>query len=813
MSASVRDPNTAQWHLIVMQSKKRNSELRSWGSPTTPLTRFDFTTTKLERKPYSETPNNVAPGIFLFIVPRYANLKAPITSFFPDITLRPSSHASIHNCFSCRILRLLFPSCSEPPPVCLANCYGGMASHDTTPAPSTPLFLRLEDEESSDSGHESSEIELPTVLEILDNHTRATSTVSNIDTTRPSAFVAHTMLSAPTHLAPMHSTPRPPRHGYHGTSSPVVHNVPQVIGSRRMRTESSTASMNTELNPARRRRVEAKPSPTQNLPLQPTQPDADSMHALVPCQTLIDIMAATSPDRAHPRKAGLHPRVPSDVTTWTPVTSLSVSQWQDNIVLLGTQTLDPLDLDMHLEARTPEDGAHALLTTLLWIHGGRPAGTKFKELIRDQCGDRAHVTGDISIHALVGQHCHFKIGRGIGDGPRKDVLRATVRLLMADQSFWMEREGYMVPRLHGSYDSIPGRVCMLRAIGTTILLHYIAVGVGPYPISPFLLLAIMDGPSSFMFDSPFLSALIDVGQLQALVSWDALGPSAALPQDWMSPVLQLLINCQIDLATIGRSRTQAEHNGITRSLVTYITLGHLSVLEHPEFRAIMDGFDVKMRDGYFLHPARFGFTGSAKGLLLSSYNRSVKSPSDLVSHIKVVSNVGQPDPMGENTTYEVDFHSHLVRYLSGSGHPDRPDSKALTLQSNTQTSSDDALLRSRMFLYAFTSSELMPCGQSWSIKIKVVHNWDDLDDLEPRTSQGGSDVYDRSALLAPPCETLPRPIQISSCVSEGTVTVDSALRLLLVEPCTPDEKVVTDMDVYFHSQFCGLDLSGSYGKL
>ncbi|KAJ6570342.1 hypothetical protein B0H10DRAFT_1964752 [Mycena sp. CBHHK59/15] len=75
-------PNTKAW---MLTGPKGRAGSRTWVEDPKLLTRYTFTLQALQQLPFSYTPNNLGEGPFIFVVPRFRNLHAPITSLFEPI--------------------------------------------------------------------------------------------------------------------------------------------------------------------------------------------------------------------------------------------------------------------------------------------------------------------------------------------------------------------------------------------------------------------------------------------------------------------------------------------------------------------------------------------------------------------------------------------------------------------------------------------------------------------------------------------------------------------------------------------------------
>ncbi|KAJ7828069.1 hypothetical protein B0H14DRAFT_3144362, partial [Mycena olivaceomarginata] len=109
--AAIKTPNTLSWGLLGPRGRPTG---RTWVEDPKSFTRFTFTLQAIRSTPFSHTPNNLGDGPFIFVAPRFRNLRGPIDCLFnpPD---RLPEHVLIHHCFSRRVLHPILSSLSSDP--------------------------------------------------------------------------------------------------------------------------------------------------------------------------------------------------------------------------------------------------------------------------------------------------------------------------------------------------------------------------------------------------------------------------------------------------------------------------------------------------------------------------------------------------------------------------------------------------------------------------------------------------------------------------------------------------------------------------
>lgn len=200
-------------------------------------------------------------------------------------------------------------------------------------------------------------------------------------------------------------------------------------------------------------------------------------------------------------------------------------------------------------------------------------------------------------------------GSGQGNGPERGVFDRAVEMVISDDSYFVAVGRNRSLRLHGSRDMIPRRQCFLRAAGSLIILHLIHFGALPRIVSPFLLLFLLRGRDAFTLNTEFFARNMDptlYGYLMLLQNHPrttAIDPnnplyhilidadisvSIGLIHDQSPELILLLLIKPVDVAP---GASQAEFDGVLRSLLMTFTVGHTQLV-HPDALAILEGFNL-----------------------------------------------------------------------------------------------------------------------------------------------------------------------------------------------------------------------------
>ncbi|KAJ6526049.1 hypothetical protein B0H19DRAFT_1084657 [Mycena capillaripes] len=739
-------PNTVAW---VLTGPRGRSNGRTWVEDPKSLTRFTFTLQAIRSIPFSYTPNNLGEGPFIFIVPRLRNLFSPIDCLY-DPTTRLPDHVLTHKCFSRRVLHPILASLgSDPTPVCGPSCTPHSNAVQRT-ATNTHVRPQSPDTYVLSSDSDDDDIHFPEAELLIDQ------------------MVQHGL------------PPLDPRSTSMDIDIPTMHPVSTVV----------TRSV--------RRQKWQEDAAATAMPVSKIKP-------FVPSPLLTAAMELA--DTSNKPRSFLGVGGPLDLTLQHMPGSgaYSLAAWQDHI-LVPRQGEERVSI----AAQSIDVGARALIILCFWLFSGRPKGLKLKEVLQEQFpSPRPTVYGATGNHlSLFGLQVSIIFrGPGVGRGPRNEVVAEAIKILLADGHYWTERETYQTLRLHPSRSPIPATGCLF-------LLHFLFIGA-PAPVSPFLFSTLFDGRrTASKFDIDFLARFISTGSL-SLITKIASVPLDRPLYDSQSEdcvAYQYLLNIpDVDPTLISPHRSQEEHDGVCASIISFVTLGAVDVEHHCDFSALGDGFNGVV-DGFggqerphhileviFTHPSALPslivflqwFSTPCRELVLNAFDRQIKAPADVISHLEFTQTNAENDPWNDNDETVALITRFVTHYLTEHGHPTDPEHVFQALISDLNNEADP-LLRVKLFLSVLTGSTHLPVKPTWKVKCLIVHDWSED---YPTTDVDGRDDFGPDV-----------SISFRSCFQTFTVTNNARLRqLLLCE--TPVSGQDTEFGCFLHGQILASMLS------
>ncbi|KAJ7433784.1 hypothetical protein FB451DRAFT_1572293 [Mycena latifolia] len=695
-------PNNMGWGLLGPKGRSNN---RTWVDDPKFLTAYTFTLSALRGSPYNNTPNYLAAGLFIFIVPRLRNLWGPIDCLFEPASRRPD-HVLTHKCFARRVLHPILGSLNDnPSPVCGSLCTrdysaGPVDLSRTAPSPVNEyidLTRPLRDIASEDSDDD---VQFPEAEQLI------------------SQLIAEG-------LPPLNENP---------------------VASTQIVTRANH----------RRRWMEN--NGTQISSAEPSIPPFIVGPLLF---SLMDYAPVSVKPRS-PFQGG-----PIDLTlrALPGAGPFSLAAWQDHLAEIhGPDSSDILSI----KAPTVDSAARALITCCIFLQCVRqPPAVKLKEVLQEQFpAPRPTVLGPFTEIALLA--VRVQVGPGFGKGPRAEVLTRAMDIILSDGMYWTD--------------------CG-EAAGLLMLLHMLHIGP-PIGVSPFLFLNLFNGrQTASRFDVDLLTRFISHDSLALVKRFHstALKDRFYASQDEMCVEYQFLVNIPgVDPSLISRSRSQDEQDGVCGSIISFITLGSIDIQHHPDFLAFADGFNVALEPfaAYDqVHHILEWFETPCRELIISSYDRCIKSVSDVVSHVTFTQSNPETDPWDENNETVELIKKYLIHYLSERGHPHIPGGILAAL--GIRDDADDPLIRARLFVSVMTGSPMLPAQPVWSLKVTVMHDWDEA---YPCTGPDGVEDFGPEAKAS-----------FQSCFKTVSITNNARLRHMLLSD-SPMEGQDTQFGQWFHGQ-------------
>ncbi|KAI0363108.1 hypothetical protein BV20DRAFT_1058329 [Pilatotrama ljubarskyi] len=672
-------PSTLPWQLLKPGAPRtyhgtRMTKYEAHGD----LTPSTFTLATLCTAPFGTSiPNHIDNKPFLLIAPRFASLRAPLRNLRPrprlagqereDFlleaqhlgTMGSDSDSTTHPCFPARVLALA-DRFEGVRAVCTPLCV------DHSPARRAQLLAEAE----GDATESSSDDELPAFLAAF----RERSSPHN------RAQTLHATVEAPAAGTGPRAT---------ATESAVVLDIraSMASGTRSdpVRIRSRSSSLDGEM-------TSTAPSPRRRR----VHPGAATARSRAPA--------------ADARPSGLY----------EPVSAHKILAWQDDVS--EACTMPEHIPSAHISGPTAELTGAALVFLVMWQFNAKPPPDP--EFANAIAASFPGVTCKlVPLSALLSRRRRFRVDEAIGVAPEIATLRAAVTSLTADTSVWADTGAYKSLSLHSSMDGgLEDREAMLKAAGFISFMHIVIMGVGPEPISPFLLQAVLEGRGGFLLHKKFIEDL-DPDNFNVLKPWyDCVQGGGALPAQLQfgGALADLLNGADINTPALqGRSLPEHERHGVERTLTCRILLGDPDPTHHPDFIAFKTGFDF-MRNAHSVRGLAEEFAGHAKGLLGTLYCRRVRDvPEFITERLRFERS---PDASPSAVENEELFRRRLERYLTGIGHPSHPEVDGNVIPHElAEADRKNRNLRASLLLRMMSGSSLMPLETSWQLKFSFRH--------------------------------------------------------------------------------------------
>ncbi|KAJ7438198.1 hypothetical protein B0H11DRAFT_2254787 [Mycena galericulata] len=348
-----------------------------------------------------------------------------------------------------------------------------------------------------------------------------------------------------------------------------------------------------------------------------------------------------------------------------------------------------------------------------------------------------------------------------GPGPERAVLREACTVVANRHNFWQCVPGSSMyrPILNPTGMALPSRMATFRAHGTFLAIHCFTLHHGPHPISIWVLRALIEGKSAMLIPKHILRHM-DPEVFDILAPWydwhqDTPVPSAQDPSHPLRVfVFEHMPSIQPNL--ISNNRTKEEHEGWLVSVFASLLLGHPDPWSHPEWGALLDGFNIVINLMHFSATIRSLGTLS---FLVTLYDRRVKAVEDVSKHLYFTILSRASDSTSD--LFAKLFEIRLQRYLKGVGHP--PQLRALEVsEADYIADEDDPLLRTNLLLAAASDSDMCPMEETWGIHFRFY----------------GRDTSD---------SVLGTPMGFHTCTYAVDIFLDRAMQDILVEPPTEVE--------------------------
>ncbi|KAI1783770.1 hypothetical protein LXA43DRAFT_1102144 [Ganoderma leucocontextum] len=411
--------------------------------------------------------------------------------------------------------------------------------------------------------------------------------------------------------------------------------------------------------------------------------------------------------------------------------------------------------------------------------------TRFNSPDEHDSPDRPRIKCNlVALETLIklAQRFDLTIGGAIGRGVTRNLLREAIQVALRVPNLWQTRGRYSTIEFR-PYAQERERGLHLRSCGFLCLLHMVALGAGPDPISPFLLrAAIEDEDVALQIDAALLR-LLAPDDFATLIPWISHDKSVPVARNVTTRVASLLMASDINPAWVSNSPSILAQT--EKHLFSQTMFGVRDLYHNLDFTAFTLGINYSTT---LTHPANrlvTSFRGETRNYLAAMYNRRLSDVSVLLEHIDFRSNLDRAAisnaeqcseaPTASNdawdVVYEIMFEERLTAYLHGEGHPDTADMRNLMSPAEFDAARHDALLRGQYFLHAMTGSDLVPAATDWKIVIFFHHKGERVHFAPPENEPGPD----------------PERIHIHACFGHADVHIDDGVRNLLVEPDASSE--------------------------
>ncbi|KAL0572963.1 hypothetical protein V5O48_008994 [Marasmius crinis-equi] len=360
--------------------------------------------------------------------------------------------------------------------------------------------------------------------------------------------------------------------------------------------------------------------------------------------------------------------------------------------------------------------------------------------------------------SFFGDRLQLWMHRSPGRGPTLDILTGTLRCL-SKHSLWQfapNGSPFMVPRLfygisaHSSDPKMYGatvessrthtREAVFRAHGAIIAIYLYQCNMAPLPVSPWLVLYCILGdqvanPSCVPHD---LVAKIDPKGWDLLQRILCLAPGKRRPKDVAHPTNQLLIEYlekdPMEQLPADMTLTQQTCNDLYVLAFCVLLFGadprsHLQLFDHPDLKAIKEGFDVTLGSGapegtrasfattFHLVPGALPWQ-----MIGHLYHRFPESIQTVLPYIQAIT----PPTCSDREKLLTEVVQLRVRnWLKGFGYPSEMATLGLVAEDEFERVKDDQFFRLRELLLASTGTPQIPAVDPWRIKVNVTFQPDD----------------------------------------------------------------------------------------
>ncbi|KAJ7699452.1 hypothetical protein B0H14DRAFT_3653008 [Mycena olivaceomarginata] len=322
----------------------------------------------------------------------------------------------------------------------------------------------------------------------------------------------------------------------------------------------------------------------------------------------------------------------------------------------------------------------------------------------------------------------------------------------------------------------PARTLAYMVDGTWAAMFLVSLGVGPDPICPFLILAATQNDRDWVgnLSLAYVNAL-DPSAAALLAPWFQVTSEQTFkfPRDSAHPAVALVANhLSIPLTEFSTERSEAEHRALHLRLLCHFFFGTYDPWVHPEFKAFVTGFDLRLK-GQRTLLSHFPRIDDAKSFIAAVYNRRIQSVDQVISLVKFTT----LDPIDSlrDLLYE-QFQLRFLRWIRGTGYP-RSLRGAFIPREQYRAERKNTLIRARSFVLAMSGMPMIPVDNAHRLTIRLQRS--------PETSD-------------------PITLHFHDCTHALDIPINKWMENILLQPVDFDDlATVTDFDHWMSAE-CSL---------
>ncbi|KAJ7103962.1 hypothetical protein B0H15DRAFT_942003 [Mycena belliarum] len=383
---------------------------------------------------------------------------------------------------------------------------------------------------------------------------------------------------------------------------------------------------------------------------------------------------------------------------------------------------------------------------------------------------------------VYGSAEELEFGGANGLGVERAVLLCGLNSRFTDNNRWARTGGlYHRPIFYPDSDlSELERQEAFTVDGAWAAIFLVSLGIGPDPISPFLLIAATQTTREWVGELS-LSYIheIDPSAAAMLAPWWAITHDQVFlfPRDSSHPGLALAIQyLPVPATEFVNPRSKKRHQALHLRLLCNFFFGFQDPWAHPEFLAFVKGFDLRLKGNHTLlsHCKTLQFVQSLLGTV---YNRRIKSVEEVVQRL-LFRTLDPPDAL-QDLQYNL-LQLRFLRWIRAVGLPRRLVGKFISKE-EYRAQRRNPLARAQSFLRSMSGMTMIPPDPHYLLTIFLHRDRSDMQRAFAAT-----------------------PLHFHDCSDEVQVPVNAWTDNILLEPVAFDDlETETEFDVWLSSE-CSL---------